>query len=567
MKLDKLVGDRHKERPADCPVDSHALMLRGGYIKMVGNGIYSSYAIYMRIAKKIEQIIREEMNKVEGQEVQFPVAIPAALWQESGRFESVGSELVRFKDRNDSQMVLGMTHEEPAVQLVREYGNSYAKYPFMIYQIQTKFRDEPRPRAGLIRTREFVMKDGYSFHTRQEDMDEYYYRVHEAYNRIFERVGIPEVISVQSDSGMMGGKLAHEFMLLTSAGEDTVVVCGSCDYRANLEAAERVNTVSDTRAAEIEKVGTPGCKTIEEVCSYLELLIVNSCKAVMYQTKDGGYVVVFIRGDLEVNDIKLQNYLNEEVQPAVIAPGSGLTAGYTGPYKLNVNCPVRLLYDRSLEGIKNLCCGGNSEGFHYTGVNLARDVGDIEYHDFSKVTSGDICPKCGEPYLALSRGIEVGNIFQLGDKYTKALNMQYNDADGNLKHPVMGCYGIGIGRLAASVCEVRRDDNGPMWPMAIAPWQVHLCCFRSDDPVAKETADKLYKEFLDKGVEVIYDDRPVRPGVMLSDADLIGVPLRIIVSPRNIEEGVCELVSRDKSMQKKIPLSEILQEVKGLITR
>ena len=564
MKLDKLVGERFKERPVDCVVDSHALMVRGGYIKQVGNGIYSSYTILKRITRKIEQIIREEMDKIDGQEVLFPVVMPASLWEESGRYTGVGSELLRFKDRNDTPMVLGMTHEEAAVQLVREYGQSYTKYPFMIYQIQTKFRDEARPRAGLIRVREFTMKDAYSFHTSQEDLEVYYDKCHEAYERICARAGIPEIISVKSDSGMMGGSVAHEFMFLTPIGEDTVVVCENCDYRANMEAAERIaGTVSLLEAAPLEKVATPNAKTIEDVCSFLKIPVENSCKAVMFQKADGAYVVVFIRGDLEINDTKLKNFIGEDIYPANITPESGLNAGYTGPYQLSAKCTV--LFDRSLEGIQNLCCGANDDGYHYTGFSIERDYGKVDYHDFAKVSDGDICPQCKKPSIKLVRGIEVGNIFQLGTKYTKSMGMQYNDQEGNLQYPIMGCYGIGVGRLAASACEAYHDDYGPIWPMAIAPWQVHLCCFRADDPAVKEVADGLYSQFQEAGVEVIYDDRVASIGVMLSDADLIGVPIRVICSPRNLKEGVCEIVTRDKSIQEKVAISDALMMVKKMI--
>ena len=320
MKLKNLVGDRFKERPADCVIDSHAFTIRGGYIKYVANGIYSLYPPMKRITRKIEEIIREEMDAIGGQEVLFPVALPGSLWEESGRFESVGEELLRFKDRSGSQMVLGMTHEEASVQLVREYGQTYTKYPFMIYQIQTKFRDEARPRAGLIRVREFTMKDAYSFHTSQEDLDRYYQIFYHAYNRIFQRAGVPEVIAVQSDSGMMGGSVSHEYMLLADAGEDSIVICPECGYRSNMEAApNKVVNEGGLEMGELEKVYTPHCKTIEEVVDFLGVPVEYSCKAVMYQKNSNDeYVIVFLRGDYEVNETKLTNYLGEKVHPAEI---------------------------------------------------------------------------------------------------------------------------------------------------------------------------------------------------------------------------------------------------------
>lgn len=564
MKLEKLVGERFKERPADCVIDSHAIMVKGGYIKYMANGIYSSYLPLRRIVRKIEQILREEMDKIDGQEVQFPVVMPASLWDESGRYDSIGDELLRFTDRNNAKMVLGMTHEEAAVHLVREYAQSYTKYPFMIYQIQTKFRDEARPRAGLIRVREFTMKDAYSFHTSQEDLEQYYEKCHAAYERIFERVGVPEVVSVKSDSGMMGGNISHEFMLLTPVGEDSIVLCDSCDYRANMEAAENISDIArDAESAALEKVYTPNVHTIEDVCNFFGDETKNSCKAVVYQQNvDDKYVVLFIRGDLEVNETKLVNFLGEQVYAAVITEECGLNAGYIGPVNLKVNGDAVVLYDKSLEGRNNLSCGANEAEHHYKGLDMERDVPNAEYHDFAKIQEGGICPKCGKKTVKISRGIEVGNIFQLGTKYTKSMNMTYVDANGESKTPIMGCYGIGVGRLAASVCEAHHDEYGPIWPKAIAPWQVHLCAVRVDDEEVRAYADKLYEDLQNAGIEVIYDDRSVRAGVMFADADLLGIPLRIIVSPKNMKQGVVEVASRDKTLKTQIPLENVMEEIK-----
>ena len=564
MKLEKLVGERFKERPADCVIDSHAIMVKGGYIKYMANGIYSSYLPLRRIVRKIEQILREEMDKIDGQEVQFPVVMPASLWDESGRYDSIGDELLRFTDRNNAKMVLGMTHEEAAVHLVREYAQSYTKYPFMIYQIQTKFRDEARPRAGLIRVREFTMKDAYSFHTSQEDLEQYYEKCHAAYERIFERVGVPEVVSVKSDSGMMGGNISHEFMLLTPVGEDSIVLCDSCDYRANMEAAENISDIArDAASAALEKVYTPHVHTIEDVCNFFGDETKNSCKAVVYQQNvDDKYVVLFIRGDLEVNETKLVNFLGEQVHAAVITEECGLNAGYIGPVNLKVNGDAVVLYDKSLEGRNNLSCGANEAEHHYKGLDMERDVPNAEYHDFAKIQEGGICPKCGKKTVKISRGIEVGNIFQLGTKYTKSMNMTYVDANGESKTPIMGCYGIGVGRLAASVCEAHHDEYGPIWPKAIAPWQVHLCAVRVDDEEVRAYADKLYEDLQNAGIEVIYDDRSVRAGVMFADADLLGIPLRIIVSPKNMKQGVVEVASRDKTLKTQIPLENVMEEIK-----
>ena len=520
MKLANLVGDRFKERPAGAVIDSHALMLRGGYMKFVASGIFSQFPPLLRTTKKIEAIIREEMNKIDGQEVLFPVAMPASLWEESGRYSTIASELLRFKDRNNVPMVLGMTHEEAAVQLVREFGTSYSKYPFMIYQIQTKFRDEARPRAGMIRVREFTMKDAYSFHTSMEDLEQYYDRCHRAYERVFARAGVPEVVSVKSDSGMMGGSVSHEFMLLTPIGE--------------------------------------------EVATFLSTDVKKTAKAVVYQENlTDDYVVVFTRGDLDVNETKLRNFLGKEIHPAVITEESGIVAGFIGA--VDFAGKATLLFDKSLEGAKNLVCGANKVDYHYTGFNVERDYGKVEYHDFSKAFAGGICPCCAKESLTISNGIEVGNIFQLGTKYTKTMGMSYLDENGESQCPIMGCYGIGVGRLAASVCEAYHDDFGPIWPISIAPWQVHLCCVRADDAECKAVADKLYKDMQESGIEVIYDDRDVRAGVMFSDADLLGTPIRVVISPRNLGDGVVEITSRDKSINMKVPTADAFETVKKTI--
>lgn len=565
MKLRNLVGDRFKERPADAVVDSHAIMLKGGYIKYVANGIYSSYTPLRRITKKIEAIMRDEMDRIDGQEVQFPVVMPSSLWKESGRYYSIGDEMVRFSDRNKSGLVLGMTHEEAAVQLVRDYAGTYARYPFMIYQIQTKFRDEARPRAGLIRVREFTMKDAYSFHTSQEDLENYYYRAYKAYENIYRRCGVPEVVAVKSDSGMMGGSVSHEFMLLTPIGEDSIAICPDCGYKANMEAAPSIiENNRDEKSEEAKLVSTPGQNTIEDVCSFLNASIEKSCKAVVYQkNEDDSYLVVFLRGDLEVNETKVTNFIGGGIHAALITPESGLHAGYIGPYKLDADCTV--LFDESLKGTNNMVMGGNQDNMHYTGVDFDRDLPGIEFHDFAKIKENGICPKCGKKHIHISRGIEVGNIFQLGTKYTESMNMTFVDKDGKSRHPVMGCYGIGVGRLAASVLEAHHDDFGPVWPMSIAPWQVHICALRADKAEVKAEADKLYNELEKRGIEVIYDDREVSTGAMFSDADLLGVPVRAVVSPRNIKDGVIEISFRDKSLQEKVLIDEAADRVEALV--
>ena len=568
MKLKNLVSQRFKERPADCLIDSHALMIRGGYMKYVANGIYSELPALRRVTSKIEAIIREEMDAIDGQEVLLPVVMPAELWQESGRYDSIANELVRFEDRNKSKLVLGMTHEEAAVHLVREYGQSYQQYPFMIYQIQRKFRDEARPRAGMIRVREFTMKDAYSFHTSQEDLDQYYQKCYEAYQRIFRRVGIPEVVAVASDAGMMGGSLSHEFMLLNEVGEDSIVLCSECDYRANMEAAVNiVENVSSGAGSALEYIATPGCKTIEEVCDYFKVDVSAACKAVVYQkNSDDTYVVAFVRGDYSVNETKLRNLVGEELHAAEITADAPLVAGYIGPYGLSKE--VAYYCDLSLKGMDSLVAGANREGFHLRGLNLERELGQIDYADIAKVKPGGICPCCKKPALAIQRGIEVGNIFQLGTKYSEPMHMQFAAQDGTMHYPVMGCYGIGIGRLAASVCEAHHDEHGPVFPMTIAPWEVHICCIRPDDEETKKAADRLYEELAKQKVEVLYDDREgVRGGQMFADADLIGVPIRVIVSPRTVKEDKIEVTTRDKAVQEMVEISESLAYIMKLRKR
>lgn len=564
MKLSQMVSKRYKETPADCQIASQALMMRGGYIKSVANGIYTLFPITKRITRKIENILREEMDAIDGQEVLFPVALPASMWEESGRYESVGSELLRFSDRSGSKMLLGMTHEEAAVHFARDVVDSYTQYPFMIYQIQTKFRDEPRCRGGLIRVREFTMKDAYSFHTSQEDLEAYYQRCYDAYNRIFARAGVPQVVAVAADSGMMGGKISHEYMLLTDIGEDSIVLCGECDYKANMEAAPCIVHNEPGEIEALQKVATPNVKTIEDLCAFLKIPAQRTCKAVVYQENlTDKIVVVFLRGDLDVNETKLRNHLKAEIHPAILDENSPLTAGFIGP--VGISKEVKVVFDRSIQGIESMVTGANEADAHYVGFNVARDVGEVTYVDVAKAVSGGICPICGKHAIRIERGIEVGNIFQLGDKYTKSMNMTYVDRDGSLKTPIMGCYGIGVGRLAASVCEVCRDDYGPIWPISIAPWHVQICSMRANQEEVKAASQALYDELTRRGIEVIWDDREVSAGVMFSDADLLGVPVRVVVSPKGLKNGTIEISSRDKSMMEKRPQAEAADFIENYV--
>ena len=564
MKVSKMLGERFKEAPKDCVIASHALMVRGGYIKYVGNGIYSLFTPAKRIMSKIERIIREEMDRIDGEEVLFPVVMPASLWEQSGRFTSVGSELVRFKDRGGNNMILGMTHEEAAVHLARDTAKSYVDFPFMIYQIQTKFRDEPRARGGLIRVREFTMKDAYSFHTSEEDLERYYDRCYTAYERIFRRAGAKNVIAVKSDSGMMGGSVSHEFMLLSEIGEDTLAICPECGYKANMEAAECIVENEVGQLAPLKKVHTPNAKTIEELSAFLDLDEKRLCKAVVYQRNaDDSYVIVFIRGDLDVNETKLRGFLGCEIHPATVTEESGIVAGFIGAMGLPE--AVTVVWDRSLSGISNLVCGANEKDYHYTGFNVARDIGEVLYTDVAKTYAGAVCPSCGKHTITLQKGIEVGNIFQLGTKYTKSMGMTYLDANGELQYPIMGCYGIGVGRLCASICQESHDDFGPIWPMSIAPWQVEVCNLRCDDETVSRTADSLYDALQSAGIETLYDDRNIRPGAMFADADLFGIPVRAVVSPKTCERGVIEVSLRDKSWKGEFGISEAAEKIAEMV--
>ena len=564
MKVKNILGERFKERAFD--IESQNLMTRGGYMKQVGNGIYSLFMPAKRIQNKIERILREEMDAIDGQEVLFPVVMPATLWQSSGRFESIGKELLRFKDRGGADMVLGMTHEEAAVQMAMNVAGTYQKYPFMIYQIQTKFRDEPRARGGLIRVREFTMKDAYSFHTSQEDLEAYYDRCYRAYERIYARAGVPEVIAVKSDSGMMGGKVSHEFMLLTDIGEDSIVICPECGFRANMEACDAITeNVADETLAPLTEVFTGDAKTIEEVGKYLKVTDEKTCKAVVYQRNaDDSYVLIFVRGDKEVNETKLTNYLKAEIHPAVDVENANLAAGNIGPVGLETKATV--LFDRSIYGATNLVCGANKAEYHFTGFTPTRDLPEeTVYLDLSKAVEGGVCPNCRKHTLQIRRGIEVGNIFQLGKRYTEAMGMTYDAENGERKNPIMGCYGIGVGRLIASVCEAHHDDYGPIWPITIAPWQVEICALRIDDANVRAAADKLCSELEAAGVEVLYDDRPVSAGVMFSDADLLGAPVRVVISPKTLSRNAFELAARDKSFREDIAIDTAADAVEAKV--
>lgn len=554
MRVSHLVSRKHKEKPAEAQLISHIYLLRGGYIRPVANGIYSLLNPALRITAKIENIIREEMNAIDGQEVKMPVVLPRELWEESGRWTSVDNALLRFKDRTNHDMLLAMTHEEGIVALARTEVNSYKDYPFMMYQIQTKFRDEARSRGGLIRVREFTMKDAYSFHTSLADLDRYYERCARAYDRIFARCGVPEVVSIQSDSGMMGGKVAHEYQLLTEAGEDKVVVCDKCKSYANSEVATCVFKAEPEELLPLEEFETPNVKTIDELVAFTGQPATKMAKMVFYTTASGETVGVIVRGDVEVNECKLQKVLkelfdfatDEEVRKTGAVPG----------FACGVGLKCRVFVDYSVANGYNMICGANKEGYHKKNFNITRDIPLAEVVDIATVKDGDTCAKCDAP-LAIKRGIEVANIFKLGEFYTKQMHMTYTDEKGQEKTPIMGCYGIGVGRLLGSVIEVRHDDYGPIWPLSIAPWQIQINAMKLDNPEIKETAEKLYKDLEALGLEVLYDDRNLTAGVQFAEADLMGIPLRLIVAPRSLADVMIEYKIRGTDEKGTIPVAEI----------
>ncbi len=566
--MSKMLGRRIKEDPKDAKTVSHKYLVRGGYIRPVSAGIYSILPLGERIILKIETIIREEMNKIDGQEVKMPVVLPADLWQESGRYESVGQELLRFKDRNDKPMLLGMTHEEAIVHLVRTEVTSYKQLPLMAYQIQTKYRDEARPRAGLIRVREFTMKDAYSFHTSQESLEEYYERAHEAYVNIYRRVGLKHVVSIKANSGMMGGNISHEFMSVAECGEDTIFLSpDGRSYKANREIA--VSGLKFEKSGEelpLEKVHTPGRKTIEEVAEFLNMKPENTGKAVFYSDEKGTLIFVLIRGDFEVNESKLQNYLglleikfatDEQIRNA------GAVPGYASPIGIDLS-KIKIVVDPSVAGTCNLVVGANEADYHYRNFNFGRDLKVADVVDIAMVRDGDPCPVTGEP-LQMKRGIEVGNIFQLGTKYSKPMQCNFLDRDGKSYPMIMGCYGIGVGRTMASVVEDSYDEYGPIWPMSIAPYQVHLCALNPDKGGVAQTADALYEELTKLGVEVLYDDRGEKAGFMFNDADLIGIPFRVILSPKTLENGVAEFKLRGVRDAEMIPVADVAKVLAGRV--
>lgn len=554
MLQSNLIGETKKEWPNEATLKSHGLLLKGGYIKQMASGIFTMLPLGTKVAKKIENIIREEMNNIGSQEVIMPVVATKKLWDMSNRYDAIGSELLRFKDRTGADMVLSMTHEEAAVFSTLTEGKSYQKYPFAIYQLQTKFRDEARSRGGLIRVREFTMKDAYSFHTSLESLNEVYDKYYEAYQKIYARAGIPEVVAVASDTGMMGGTGAHEFMLLTEAGEDKIVTCKNCNYSANMEVATNYD-YEEVREKEekLEKIYTPNAKTIEDLEKLLNVSSIHMGKAVIYYRIDTDEtVVVFIRADREVNETKLRNYLkvdDEHLVPKAEEDDDGITYGFVGPKGLKQD-KVVVIYDKSLENHKSIIVGANEKDYHFKGFNLEREMGKVEYIDVAKIKENDSCPNCHNHSLMVSNGIEVGNIFKLGDKYTKTMGMTYLDENGKTNYPVMGCYGIGVGRLLASVLEARATEKAVNWPASIAPFDVHICPigYGKDENVTK-VANDIYETLEKDKLDVLLDDRNKSAGVKFADSDLIGAPIRITVGAKNLENDNLEIkiVGKDEA--------------------
>ncbi len=572
MKLSQLFGQTLRDAPAEADVESHKLLMRAGFIRPLGAGIFTYLHLAKRSMQKIEAILREEMDRIGGQEISMPVVQPADLWKETGRWYQIGSEMGRFKDRNERDMVLAMTHEEVVADLVRREVQSYKHLPRLVYHIQTKFRDEPRPRAGLIRVREFTMKDSYSLDTDWDGLDKQYRAHYQAYFNIYHRCGL-EVIAVRSDTGMMGGMLAHEYMYLSPIGEDTLILCDTCGYSANRQVARFQKTPPALEMLRpIEKVYTPGCKTIEDLANFLGMPKSKTAKAVFFMATvpDGGnltekFIFAVIRGDLELNETKLANAVGaldlrpateEEIKAIGSVPGFASLIGEVFAHGQSRGFPLQIVVDDSIASSPNLVAGANETDYHLLNTNYLRDYQVDNVIDIAAAEAGYACPNCGHP-LRTARGVEVGNIFKLGTRYSESLGCTFLDADGQQKPVIMGSYGIGLGRLLACIAEEYHDEYGLVWPATVAPYQVHLVLLRGKgSPQAKESADKLYTDLQTVGVEVLYDDRDDSPGVKFADADLIGLPIRITISERALAQGGVEVKLRSQAEKIILPLGE-----------
>ncbi|WP_321369715.1 proline--tRNA ligase [uncultured Desulfuromusa sp.] len=556
-----------KETPADAEVISHQLMLRAGMIRKAAAGIYSYLPFGLRSLRKMEQIIREEMNRAGAIECLMPMANPAELWQESGRWEKYGKELLRFKDRKSADFCMGPTHEEVITDIIRNTVNSYKQLPLNLYQIQTKFRDEIRPRFGLMRGREFIMKDAYSFDLEDAGADTSYKKMYQAYRNIFNRCGL-KYRSVEADSGAIGGNFSHEFMVLAESGEDGIVSCDSCQYAANVEKAELIYAGLETPLAtqELRKVDTPGQKTIEQVADFLKSSPQQLVKTLIVQTSDDEVLAVLLRGDRELNTIKLANFLDVDwvllAEEDVVKQVTGAPIGFAGPIGLT----IRIIADAEVKGIGDFVVGGNAVDVHFVGVNLDRDFEVNEFVDIRQAVAGDPCPRCNGGKFESWRGIEVGHIFKLGTKYSEAMNATVLDAQGKAQPLVMGCYGIGAGRTVAAAIEQNHDENGMMLPMPLAPFQVMVTLLNPKDDDVRGAAEALYQQLLDLDVEVLLDDRDERPGIKFKDADLLGIPLRVTVGARNLKEGNVELKVRSSGAMSMVSLDDIALQLQHLVT-
>jgi prolyl-tRNA synthetase len=564
MRLSQLFFTSLRDDPADAEMPSHRLLVRAGYVRQLGSGIYSLLPLGFRVNKLVEQIIREEMDRIGSQELEMPVVHPADIWKASGRYDAIGPELTRFKDRAGREMVLAMTHEEVIGLLLADVIRSYRQLPVMLYHFQTKWRDEPRARGGLIRVREFVMKDAYSCDRDEAGLDASYEAQKGAYIRIFERLGLETKI-VASDVGIMGGSQAHEFMVLNPAGEDVLVLCDACGYAANRQVARtpRPEPVAED-ALPREEVATPGTTTIASLASFLGISEDRTAKAAFFVAGDGRLVTAIVRGDHEVNETKLANAAGATtgMRPATVEEikAAGMEPGYGSPVGAH---DTFVVVDELVARSPNLVAGANREGYHYRNVNVGRDFTADVTADVTNVEEGDPCPVCGSP-VRLENGIEVGNIFKLGTKFTDAAGATYLGEDGR-EHPiVMGSYGIGVGRNVACIVEAHHDDKGIIWPEEVAPYAAHLVAIGANrDPQVAELADRLHDLSLDAGREILYDDRDESPGVKFTDAELLGMPWILTVSPRSLAAGGVEVTERATGERATRSIDEVEALIRG----
>jgi prolyl-tRNA synthetase len=561
MRMSQLFGTTLRENPADAEMPSHQLLVRAGMIRSLAAGIYSTLPLGWRVLRKIETVMRQEMKAIGAQDMMMPVVHPAELWQATGRWQSVGPIMGRLRDRAGRDLALAITHEEVVADLARREIRSYRQLPQLIFHIQTKFRDEPRPRGGLVRVREFTMKDAYSLDADFDGLDAAYEKMRQAYVKIFERCGV-DALAVEADVGQMGGSASQEFVALNEHGEDTFILCPACGYAANAEQATFSKPeVEKPPAAQVGELATPGCKTIADVAAFVGVPECQTLKAVFYVTIDGEFIFAVIRGDLDVNETKLHNLLGADFGPATEAEirAVGAVPGYASPRGLS---GVRVVVDDSVHLGGNFVAGANKEGYHLINVNYPRDFRAELEGDFALAREGDACPRCSEP-LTERRGIELGHLFKLGTHYSEALGATYLDADGQ-EHPiVMGSYGIGTGRLMAVAVEQHHDEYGIVWPAEIAPYPVHLITLgHGPEEETTQKAELLYAELQAQGFEVLYDDRNERPGVKFNDADLIGAPVRVTVSRRSLKRGGYELKRRAADERTVIPPGELTDEIR-----